>query len=215
MKVYVLSPTKLNLFSECRKCFWLEQNKGIKRPAGLFPSLPRGIDSVLKKYFDSYRKQGMVPPELEGTGLRLFSDQATLDNWRSMFKGLRWKDEAGNVFRGNPDDVLEGSKSMAVDYKTRGSSLKGNSCPYYQLQMDSYTFLLMKNGLSVEDYAYLLFYYPVKVIGKGEFVFDSQLVKINVDPNHAEQVFREAIKCLKEPIPNNCCDYCRGNSIQI
>ena len=212
MRKYVLSPTKLNLYGECKRCFWLENNAGIKRPQGIFPSLPRGMDSVIKKYFDSYRNQGTVPPELEGIGLRLFPDQASLDVWRSMFRGIRWTDQAGNVLRGSPDEVLEGPKFVILDYKTRGSSPKPNSCTFYQLQLDAYTFLLTMNGKSVENYAYLLFYFPNKVIGKGEFVFDTELVKVEVDPNHAEQVFRDAIRCLQGPIPDNCCDYCKSVS---
>ena len=52
----VLSPSALNLFLECAKCFWLEKNRGIHRPAGAFPSLPGGMDAVLKKYFDKVTK---------------------------------------------------------------------------------------------------------------------------------------------------------------
>ncbi|GAI53572.1 unnamed protein product, partial [marine sediment metagenome] len=42
-----LSPSALNLFLQCPRCFWLEKNKGIKRPRGIFPSLPSGMDSVI------------------------------------------------------------------------------------------------------------------------------------------------------------------------
>jgi len=59
-----LSPSSLNLFLECRRCFWLDKNKGIKRPRGIFPSLPSGMDSVIKKYFDSYRLNSDMPPEM-------------------------------------------------------------------------------------------------------------------------------------------------------
>jgi len=29
--------------------------KGIKRPEGVFPSLPSGMDIILKKHFDTFR----------------------------------------------------------------------------------------------------------------------------------------------------------------
>lgn len=47
-----LSPASLNIFLDCPKCFWLEKNKSIKRPRGVFPSLPGGMDPVIKTYFD-------------------------------------------------------------------------------------------------------------------------------------------------------------------
>ena len=47
-----LSPSTLNLFLECPRCFWLHINKRIQRPRGIFPSLPGGMDLVIKDYFD-------------------------------------------------------------------------------------------------------------------------------------------------------------------
>src|SRR3989338_6659737 len=57
----MLSPSALNLFLECARCFWLEKVKKIKRPRGIFPSLPGGMDRIIKTYFDSYRSQ-VIPP---------------------------------------------------------------------------------------------------------------------------------------------------------
>jgi len=37
---------------ECPRCFWLQIVKNIKRPAGIFPSLPSGMDKILKVHFD-------------------------------------------------------------------------------------------------------------------------------------------------------------------
>jgi hypothetical protein len=36
----------------------------VQRPRGIFPSLPGGMDIVIKKYFNKYR--GSLPPELSG-----------------------------------------------------------------------------------------------------------------------------------------------------
>ncbi|MCX6774543.1 MAG: hypothetical protein NTY99_00435 [DPANN group archaeon] len=49
-----LSPSSLNLFKDCPRCFWLDKIKGISRPEGIFPSLPSGIDKVLKEHFDKH-----------------------------------------------------------------------------------------------------------------------------------------------------------------
>jgi len=59
-----LSPSALNLMKECPRCFWLAQHKVWKRPAGIFPSLPSGMDKILKIHFDKFRDKGQLPPEL-------------------------------------------------------------------------------------------------------------------------------------------------------
>jgi hypothetical protein len=50
-KPFKLSPSKLNLFQECKRCFWLEKHKVWKRPQGIFPSLPSEMDKILKIHF--------------------------------------------------------------------------------------------------------------------------------------------------------------------
>ena len=93
---YTLSPSSLSLFKNCPRCFWLQCNKGLTRPAGLYASLPFGMDKALKKRFDYFREKGTLPPELYklGNGLVLF-DNVMLALWRNNKQGIRWKDERG------------------------------------------------------------------------------------------------------------------------
>ncbi len=211
---YFLSYSKLNLLKECPRCFWLHFRKGIKRPCGIFPSLPSGMDGILKRHFDSYRDRGELPPELvqEGIDARLFRDAELLDVWRNNRKGIRWSDSGGNVLMGAVDNLLEkDGRLIVLDYKTRGYPLKDNTADYYRDQVDIYSFLLRKNGYETEDYAYLLFYYPRSVDGKGDVVFDTRLVKLPVSAENAERIFRKAIEVLEGemPGPSEECEYCR------
>lgn len=48
---------------DCPGCFSFRFNKGIKRPAGIFPSLPSGMDGILKKHFDNLMEKGELTPE--------------------------------------------------------------------------------------------------------------------------------------------------------
>ncbi len=213
---YVLSPSRLELFKECPRCFWLLMRKGIKRPSGIFPSLPSGMDSVLKSHFDSYRDRGELPPELVREGLQpgevsLFGNAELLKEWRNNRKGIRWTDEKGNVLMGAVDNILvKGSKLIVLDYKTRGFPLKEGTADFYQDQMDIYNFLLKKNGYETEDYAYLLFYHPVEVNEKGEVIFETDLVRVEVSVENAEKIFRNALKVLEGemPEPSEECEYC-------
>ena len=59
---FKLSPSQLNLFKECPRCFWLHHHKVWKRPAGIFPSLPSGMDRILKAHFDKFMEKGQMPP---------------------------------------------------------------------------------------------------------------------------------------------------------
>lgn len=116
---YKLSPSSINLFLECPRCFWLQLVKGIKRPEGIFPSLPSGMDKILKEHFDEYMKKGLLPPEIKAHGLengyQLFADKKTLDIWRSNFKGIEYMDKtSGVLLRGAVDNILTHGKKLIV-----------------------------------------------------------------------------------------------------
>ena len=71
-----LSPSTINLFLECPRCFWFEKAKGIKRPRGIFPSLPGGMDRVIKESFDGFPAKQTLPSEL-GVGSLVTKASAT------------------------------------------------------------------------------------------------------------------------------------------
>jgi hypothetical protein len=215
MTTFKLSPSTLNLLSECPRCFWLTQHEKWKRPSGPFPSLPSGMDSILKKHFDKFMAKGLLPPELCEhelcKGMKLFDDAEKLKDWRNARKGLWFEDKDGNILHGGVDNLLvKGKKFVVLDYKTRGFPLKEDTAEHYQLQLDVYAFLLEKMGKDVEDYAFLLFYYPKEVLETGEVVFDTSLVKMKVNPKNAEKVFKDAIKLLNGSCPKDSCDWCKG-----
>jgi len=210
-----LSPSTLSLYKQCPRCFWLQMNEKIRRPRGIFPSLPGGMDLVLKKYFDLYR--GSLPPELEGKieGV-LFEDTALLNKWRNWRTGLSYKDEKHNAsLFGALDDCLFIKDAYApLDYKTRGSAPKeGASEQYYQHQLDAYAFLLESNGYAVTNFAYLVYYYPQEVHEGGLVQFSVQPVRMETNTERAKELFLDAVKFLhsKEPKSHRggaVCEYC-------
>ena len=106
--VVMFSPSSLSLLKDCPRCFWIQFNKGVKRPNGVFPSLPSGMDRILKNHFDSFRDKGLLPPELKGLeGVKLFDNVELLEVWRNNRKGIEWKDKEGNVLKGAVDNILE------------------------------------------------------------------------------------------------------------
>lgn len=204
------SNTTLKLLRECPRCFWLHFH-GRKRPATIFPSLPGGMDEVLKKHFDRFRKNGRLPPEVKLDGARLFPDQARLDSWRNWRAGLRTFSK-GHELMGAVDELLSvGGKVVVLDYKTRGYPVKEDTWAYYQDQLDIYTYLLSKNGQATVDYAYLIFYHPTSVLENGDVRFHAELVKVDVDASRAEKLFQEAIAVVEGPEPESSegCEFCR------
>lgn len=207
-----LSNSTLNIFRECPLCFWLKFRKGVERPEGIMSSLPNGMDKILKAHFDSFRGKGLPPEISHLSGTRLFDDMKKLDAWRNRFKGIEYGDNDA-VLKGVLDEVLvSGNKLIAFDFKTRGFPLKENSHSYYQDQLNIYTLLLQKNGFDTEDYGYLLFYYPDRIVGNGVTVFDTSLVKVPVSVSDAENLFRRAVALLnidEPPAPADGCGYCK------
>ena len=194
--------------------------KKIKRPSGAFPSLPSGMDKVLKEHFDRFMALGKLPPELsalpEMKGYSLFSDAEKLKEWRSNFKGISYTDvSSGVILHGAVDNILvKGDKLTVLDYKTRGFPLKEDSGDHYELQMDIYNFLLRENGYKTEDFTYLLFYYPEKVLESGEVLFNTSLMKIKTDPERGEKIFQKAIKVINGEMPDSGedCEFCKFKS---
>ncbi len=185
----------------------------MNRPRGIFPSLPSGMDKILKEHFDKFMRNGQLPPELAKLkGYKLFDDEELLKVWRSNFKGIRWTDKKGNILRGAVDNILvKGKKLVVIDYKTRGYPLKEDTHEHYRDQMDIYNFLLRKNGYKTEEYTYLIFYHPHGVHDSGHVCFNTDLIKIKVNISNAEKIFKNALKVLKGRMPKASgeCEYCK------
>lgn len=212
---FKLSPSSISLMEGCSRCFWLDKHKVWKRPDSPFPQLPNGMDRIIKAHFDHFRNKGLLPPEIKdhnhANGLKLFDDVDLLKVWRSNMKGIKWEDKNGNILCGAVDNILvNGKKLIVLDYKTKGHPIKdeNESGNGYQNQLDIYNFLLRKNGYQTEEYAFLLFYVPNKVLETGEVVFDTILAKRAVNIKNAEKLFEKAIKLLNGSCPKSHCKWC-------
>ena len=214
-QTYKLSPSTLSLYLECPRCFWLSKNRNIGRPRGIFPSLPGGMDRVIKTYYDECRRKGTLPEELKALaprGVSLFRDQARLDLWRNWKTGLAYRNPDRNVLFGAIDDLLVmDSSHIPFDYKTKGSpSSEESAVKYYRHQMDCYAFLLEANGMKTTGFAFLLFYSPREAEDGGKVAFEVQPIRIETDPARAQKVFEDALVLLKAdlPVSSSGCEYC-------
>jgi len=213
--IFKLSPSSLSLMKECPRCFWLAQHNVWKRPVGIFPSLPSGMDRILKIHFDKFMEQGKLPPEIcengKCNGMKLFDDKEKLKIWQNNWKGISFTDSKGNELHGAVDNLLiKGKKIIVLDFKTRGFVCKDDTADHYKNQLDIYNFLLRKNGCQTEDFSFLLFYVPKEVLSTGEVIFDTELKKMKVDISNAEKIWKKAIKLLNSDCPDKSCEWCEG-----
>jgi len=201
-----LSASTLNLFLECPRCFWFHINKGIQRPERPVATITTGLDRVVKEYFNRYRKQGKLPPLLEGKiPGKLIS---SLPNW------LEFVDRDHNAkLYGYLDECLEIDNNLyaVLDHKTRGAIPK-NTHSAYQVQMDVYTFLLEKNNYPTKRLAYLVYYIPKGggLLHEG-FQFHVHITEVKTEPEKAKDIFYSAVLILKEekaPRAKEDCPYC-------
>lgn len=218
MKRLALSNSRLGLYRECPRCFWLEMNAGIKRPDTIFPSLPGGLDLLFKRYFDRFRDRGELPPEVKGKlPGRLLPDARTIDRWRDWRRGIRYSPAWGDVeVMGALDECLvdDADCYYPLDYKTRGYAPKADSHTFYQDQMNLYTLLLEGNGHKTQHLAYLIYYHPIEVKEDGLIQFQVDVQGVPTDPAAAEALVKDAVAILHGPVPQTAasCGFCRWSS---
>lgn len=218
-----LSPSRLNRFAECPRCFWLQVNEGVDRPSAPFPSLPGGMDRAIGAHFDRCRRDGGLPPELDGeVDAVLEPDRTFLERCRAWQTDPTYVDEdLGVVLRGALDDLLrtpDGSL-VVLDYKTRGHPPRGDSgAPeYYARQVGCYALILHSNGHHTADHGLLLYYYPDAVAADGAFRFHTELRRVPIDLEGVRGEIQAAVETLRGPLPDRQpgCAFCAWNAAEF
>ena len=78
-----LSRSKIDLFVECPRCFYLDNKLGTSRPRGPSFTLNIAVDALLKKEFDVHRSEGSAHPIMEEYGVDAIPyEHKDIDIWR-------------------------------------------------------------------------------------------------------------------------------------
>jgi len=97
-KPFKLSRSKIDMFLECPKCFYMDRRLGISRPSGPAFSLNIAVDALLKKEFDVHRANGSKHPLMESYGLDAIPvAHELLDQWRHNFTGVQCHHKKTNM----------------------------------------------------------------------------------------------------------------------
>lgn len=210
----ILSASSLALFNECPRCFYLQVKEKIRRPQGIPMPLYTKMDLLIKDYFDGFRRNGQLPPQLEGlVEGRLLDNQELLKKWRNWRTGLAFYDKKANARLVSAlDDCLmsEDNHFLPLDYKSK-AEIKENSHMFHQNQLNIYTWLLDENGYPAKDVGYLVFFAPLKIHSNNLIEFDIIPKRIDTSKDSARELFYKALNLLSGPVPekHENCDYCR------
>lgn len=222
-KPFKLSRSKLDLFVECPRCFYVDRRLGVGRPPGYPFNLNSAVDTLLKKEFDIHRKAGSQHPLLESYGVDAVPvDHEKLNEWRENFKGVTYHHEETNlVITGAIDDLWQDSKHrfIVVDYKATSksepiTSLNKTWHDGYKRQMEIYQWLLRRNGFTVSPTGYFVYCNGRSDMAAfdGKLEFDVTLIAYEGRDGWVEGRVVEAHSCLcADTVPKAAddCDYCR------
>ncbi|KKU91799.1 MAG: hypothetical protein UY23_C0001G0405 [Candidatus Jorgensenbacteria bacterium GW2011_GWA1_48_11] len=217
---FKLSRSKLELFTECPRCFYLDRRLGVGRPQGPGFTLNAAVDHLLKKEFDVHRAAGSAHPLMEAYGIDAVPFQhEMLAEWRENFKGVQYLDRDNNlIITGAIDDVWINPKKelMVVDYKA--TSIQGEitlETEYrqsYKRQMEIYQWLLRRNGFKVSDTGYFVYANgrKDKEAFDANLEFRVQIIPYKGDDKWVPVTILAAKKCLLGdlPPPGARCEYC-------
>lgn len=205
-----LSHTSVEVLERCPRCFWLQINKGIRQPEGIVSRLANRFDTVIKNYFDKFRKTGELPPMVKG------KLPGRIQNPFQEKYFARINDKYG--FYGKLDECLENEagKLSPVDFKTSSSDPRDKEIlSAYQSQIDDYIFLIKENGKKVTGEGFLIYFFPDLGIELHDgFPMIIHIEKLKGDPNRTSARIKNAIEVLEGKIPqsNPDCVFCNYRS---
>jgi len=152
--LFRLSRSKIDLYLNCPRCFYLDRRLGVAQPPGYPFSLNSAVDKLLKKEFDTHRAKGRAHPLMKHYGIDAIPlAHEKIDEWRDSLRGgITFKMDGSNVtVTGGVDDVWvkPDGEFAIVDYKATSKeeevTLDADWQICYKRQMEIYQWLFRKN----------------------------------------------------------------------
>jgi CRISPR/Cas system-associated exonuclease Cas4 (RecB family) len=221
-KNWQLSRSKIELFLECPRCFYLDNKLGVRRVPGFPFHINNAIDQLLKQEFDIYRVKGEQHPLQQEYGVeaRPVSHQE-LPEWRRNFGGIKYfHTPTGLTISGAIDDLWINPQGeyLVVDYKATAkeeavTALDQGWQRIYKRQLEIYQWLLRRQGLPVSNLGY--FVYCTGKTDRQAFdkkiEFDVHLIPYEGNDAWVEKTLLKIKTCLDSsqiPPASKYCDHC-------
>ncbi|MFZ5391689.1 MAG: PD-(D/E)XK nuclease family protein [Patescibacteria group bacterium] len=224
-KAFKLSRSKIELFVQCPRCFYLDVRCGIKRPS--FPSftLNSAVDFLLKKEFDIHRSGATSHPLMTNYGLKAIPfAHPKMEQYRHNFTGLGFLHQPTNFWLyGAVDDIWidENQELIIVDYKSTSTdeeiTLEGKWKEGYKRQMEIYQWLARREeGLKkwkVSNNGYFVYCNGLKdrQAFDAKLEFAVQIISYIGDDSWVEETINKMHACLiaeNMPLSADDCEYC-------
>jgi CRISPR/Cas system-associated exonuclease Cas4 (RecB family) len=223
LETFRISRSKIDLFLNCPRCFYLDRKLGVAQPPGYPFSLNSAVDKLLKKEFDTHRANGTAHPLMKAYGIDAVPlSHEKINEWRdSLRAGITFKiDDENVVITGGVDDVWvkPDGEFFIVDYKATSKeeevTLDADWQIGYKRQMEIYQWLFRKNGFRVSSTGYFVYCNgnTDKKAFDGKLEFDIKIIPYVGDDSWVEKTVHDAIDCLKSdniPEPGEDCDFCK------
>lgn len=223
-----LSRSKLDLFVECPRCFYVDNKLGVARPKGFPFNLNSAVDHLLKKEFDAHRVAKTSHPLMSEYGVDAIPfAHSELNTWRENFEGIQFRHpESGLLISGAIDDVWVNpdGELIVVDYKSTSKDEKVNLDADwqdgYKRQMEVYQWLLRRKGFKVSDTGYFVYANGLrdKKAFDSKLEFEVTLIPYTGSDDWVEKTILEAKECLEKdelPMPGKFCDYCNYRKLAM
>lgn len=163
---FTISRSKVDLFTECARCSYLDLRLGVKRPSMPSFTLNNAVDELFKREFDTHRAAGTTHPLMREYGIDAVPlRDERMDEWRdALRRGIKFHHTPSNlILRGGIDDawMTTSGELIVVDYKAtskkEGPSTEDDLYDSYKKQMEVYQWLFRQNGFAVHPTGYFVY----------------------------------------------------------
>lgn len=220
---FKLSRSKIDLFLNCPRCFYMDRKLGVSQPPGYPFNLNTAVDTLLKKEFDIHRENKTAHPLMKVYGIDAIPmAHENINQWRDALKGgIQYLHEKTNLLiTGGIDDVWIGfdGKLIIVDYKATSKTGDVNLDAGWQIgykrQMEIYQWLFKKNNFDVSKTGYFVYCNgnTDKKAFDGKLEFDIKIIPYEGDDSWVEQIIVDIHNCLTAnalPKSGADCDFCK------
>lgn len=218
---FKLSRTKVDMFLNCARCFYLDRRLGVGRPSTPPFSLNSAVDALLKKEFDVHRAHGTRHPLVKEYGIYAVPfEHEKMDEWRdSLRRGIQFHHKGTHfILAGGIDDVwvdAEGALNI-VDYKATSKTSEVNLDADWQIgykrQVEFYQWLFRRNDFTVSNTAYFVYCngQTDREAFDGKLEFEIKIIPYEGNDEWVEPTLQDIKECLMGdlPDPSPTCEYC-------